>query len=167
MIPRILRNFNCFVNGIGYAGRVSEVEMPELKVKTEEYRGGGQDGNVELDVGIDTLTAKFTFGEYNSQILGLWGNLDGNAARIQLRGALQRDGETAVAMIVDMHGGFKTNTLGKWKAGDLSQNEAEMTIRYLKIQIGDDVPVEIDVDNMIRKNINGDQLISQRAAMGM
>ncbi len=134
MIPRVLRNFNSFVNGVGYAGRISEVELPELSVKTEEYRGGGMDGNVELDMGLETLTAKFNFGEYANQILGLWGNMDGNAARIQLRGALQRDGETAVPMTVDLHGGFKKNTLGTWKAGDLTQNEAEMSIRYLKFK---------------------------------
>jgi P2 family phage contractile tail tube protein len=167
MIPRVLRNFNTFVNGIGYAGRVSEVELPELAVKTEEHRGGGMDGVAELDMGLEALTAKFTFAEYANQIIGLWGNMDGNAARIQLRGALQRDGETAVPMIVDLHGGFKTNTLGTWKAGDLSQNEAEMSIRYLKIQIADTKVVEIDIDNMIRI-VNGvDQLASIRAAMGM
>ncbi|WP_179734783.1 phage major tail tube protein [Bradyrhizobium sp. Pa8] len=167
MIPRVLRNFNSFVNGVGYAGRISEVELPELSVKTEEYRGGGMDGNVELDMGLETLSAKFTFGEYANQILGLWGNMDGNAARIQLRGALQRDGETAVPMTVDLHGGFKKNTLGTWKAGDLTQNEAEMSIRYLKIQIQDTVVVEIDIDNMIRV-VNGvDQLASIRTAMGM
>ncbi|MCP1738601.1 P2 family phage contractile tail tube protein [Bradyrhizobium japonicum] len=167
MIPRVLRNFNSFVNGVGYAGRISEVELPELSVKTEEYRGGGMDGNVELDMGLETLTAKFTFGEHANQILGLWGNMDGNAVRIQLRGALQRDGETAVPMTVDLHGGFKKNTLGTWKAGDLTQNEAEMSIRYLKIQIQDTVVVEIDIDNMIRI-VNGvDQLASIRTAMGM
>ncbi|WP_047308777.1 phage major tail tube protein [Rhodopseudomonas palustris] len=167
MYPRVLRNFNTFINGVGYAGRVSEVELPELKVKTEEYRGGGMDGVAELDMGLEALSAKFTFGEYAESVLGLWGNLDGNAARIQLRGALQRDGEAAVPMIVDLHGGFKTSTLGSWKAGDLTQSENEMAIRYMKIQIGEAVVVEVDIDNMIRI-VNGvDQLLSQRAAMGM
>ncbi|WP_407156301.1 phage major tail tube protein [Bradyrhizobium sp. STM 3557] len=167
MIPRVLRNFNSFVNGVGYAGRISEVELPELNIKTEEYRAGGMDAPAELDLGMEVMTAKFTFGEYNTQILGLFGNMDGNASRVQLRGALQRDGETAVAMIVDLHGGFKSNTLNTWKAGDLTQNEATMTLRYLKIQIGDTVAVEIDVDNMIRL-VNGvDQLASIRTAMGM
>lgn len=70
-------------------------------------------------------------------------------------------------MTVDLHGGFKKNTLGTWKAGDLTQNEAEMSIRYLKIQIQDTVVVEIDIDNMIRI-VNGvDQLASIRTAMGM
>ncbi|BAM87692.1 phage major tail tube protein [Bradyrhizobium oligotrophicum S58] len=167
MIPRVLRNFNTFVNGTGWAGRVAEVELPDFQVKTEEYRGGGMDAPVELDMGLEVMTAKFTFGEYNTQILGLFGNMDGNAARVQLRGALQRDGETAVAMVVDLHGGFKGNTLGSWKAGDMTQNEAEMSLRYVKVQIGDTVAIEIDVDNMIRI-VNGvDQLASIRAAMGI
>ncbi len=167
MIPRVLRNFNAFVNGVGYAGRISEVELPELAVKTEEHRGGGMDGVAEIDMGLEVMTAKYTFAEYAKQVIGLWGNMDGNGARVQLRGALQRDNEAAIPMTVDIHGGFKTNTLGTWKAGDLASNEAVQTIRYLKIQMGDDVVVEIDIDNMIRIVDGVDQLASIRAAIGM
>ena len=167
MIPRVLRNFNVFVNGVGYAGRVTEVELPELSVKTEEHRAGGMDGVAELDMGLEAMSAKLTFAEYAAQVIGLWGNMDGNAARIQLRGALQRDGETAIPMIVDLHGGLKKNTPGSWKAGDLATNEVEMAVRYLKIVMADTTVVEIDIDNMIRI-VNGvDQLASIRAAMGM
>lgn len=167
MIPRVLRNFHCFVNGIGYAGRVTEVELPELSVKTEEHRGGGMDGPAELDMGLEVMTAKLTFAEYEKNIMGLWGKLDGNAARIQIRGAIQRDGETAIPCIVEFHGGFKKNTMGTWKAGDLATNEFEATLRYYKLTMGEDVIYEIDIDNM-KRIINGvDELASIRAAMGM
>jgi len=167
MLPRVLRNFNLFVNGIGYAGRVTEAELPELSVKTEEHRGGGMDGVAEIDLGMEALGAKLTFAEYVPDILKSFGKLDGNAVRIQLRGALQRDGEPAIACIVDLHGGFKKNGMGSWKAGDLATNEVEMSVRYYKLSIGGEDLIEVDVDNM-RRVIGGvDELASIRAAIGL
>lgn len=167
MIPRVLRNFNLFVNGIGYAGRVTEAELPEFVVKTEEHRAGGMDAPAEIDMGMEALSAKLTFAEYVADIFKSFGKMDGNAVRIQLRGALQRDGETAVALVVELHGGFKKNGLGSWKAGDMASNEVEMSCRYAKITLGGDELIEIDVDNMKRIVGGEDQLASIRAALGM
>jgi P2 family phage contractile tail tube protein len=167
MIPRVLRNFNVFVNGSGYAGRISEVELPELSIKAEEYRGGGQDGVVSIDLGLEAMSTKLTFGEYDTTALAMFGNMDGNATQLQFRGALQRDGETAIACVCDLHGGFTKSTMGTWKAGDLANLEMEGAIRYYKLTIGDTVVYQIDIDNMIRI-INGvDQLASIRSAIGM
>jgi len=167
MIPSVLRNFNAFVNGVGYAGRVTEAELPELKIKTEEHRAGGMDAPIDIDLGMEGMTAKLTFAEYTPEILGLFGKMDGNSARIQLRGALQRDGETAKACIVDLHGGFKSANMGSWKAGDLATSEHEMSVRYYKLRIADEDIIEIDIDNMIRKIRGIDELASIRDAIGM
>lgn len=166
MIPRVLRNFNLFVNGIGYAGRVTEAELPEFSVKTEEHRGGGMDAPAEIDLGMEGMTAKLTFAEYVAEIFKLFGKMDGNAVRIQLRGALQRDGEVAKALIVELGGGFKKNGMGSWKAGDMASNEVEMSLRYVKVTLDKDELIEIDVDNMIRKIGGVDELESIRAAIG-
>jgi P2 family phage contractile tail tube protein len=163
MIPRILRNFNVFVNGSGYAGLVSEAELPEIALKTEEHRGGGSDTPVELDLGTELMTAKITLAEYNPTIMGLVGTV----ARVQLRGALVRDNEAAVPMIVEMLGLFKRSGLGTWKAGDLASNEQDVSLRYIKITIADQVITEIDAENTVRIIAGVDQLASHRAAMGM
>jgi hypothetical protein len=165
MIPRVLRNFSAFVNGLGYLGRVTECELPDLKVKTEDHRGAGMDAPVEIDMGMEVLTAKLTFAEYIPDVMKQFGNL-GSETRIQIRGALQRDKEIAVPCVVEFNGGFKTATMGTWKTGDIAMFEAEASIRYYKLTIGTDVIYEIDVDNGIR-NIGGvDVLASIRAAIG-
>ena len=38
MLPKILKNFNVFVDGRGYAGKIDEITLPKLTIKTEEYR---------------------------------------------------------------------------------------------------------------------------------
>ena len=39
MLPKILKNFNAFVDGRGYAGRIDEISLPKLLIKTEEHYG--------------------------------------------------------------------------------------------------------------------------------
>ena len=49
--PRVLKGFNLFVDGRGYAGKVEELELPKLTIKTEEFRSGGMVAPVELGRG--------------------------------------------------------------------------------------------------------------------
>ncbi len=50
MLPKILRNFNVFVDGRGYAGKIDEITLPKLTIKTEEYRAGGMDIPINIDI---------------------------------------------------------------------------------------------------------------------
>jgi P2 family phage contractile tail tube protein len=38
MIPKILKNFNLYVDGRGYAGRVEEITLPKLTITTIKFR---------------------------------------------------------------------------------------------------------------------------------
>ena len=61
MLPKILKNFNAFVDGRGYAGRIDEISLPKLSIKTEEHRAGGMDIPVAIDMGMEKLEAELTF----------------------------------------------------------------------------------------------------------
>jgi Phage tail tube protein FII len=64
VLPKILRNFNVFVDGRGYAGKIDEITLPKLTIKTDEYRAGGMDIPINIDMGMEKLEADFTFSEY-------------------------------------------------------------------------------------------------------
>lgn len=163
-IPRILKNWNLFVNGIGYAGLCDEAELPEIKIKTEEHRAGGMDGSYEIDMGMETMTAKLTFAEYIADIL----RKVGVDCRFQLRGALRRDSDgQVVPVIVEIGGKFKSFTPGTWKAGDKATAEHEVAVDYLRWNQGGEDLIEIDVVNMIRKIGGVDQLSAIRVAIGV
>ena len=57
MLPRTLRNFSLFVDGTGYAGKVTELTLPTLTIQNEEYRAGGLDAPIAIDMGMEALTA--------------------------------------------------------------------------------------------------------------
>ena len=53
MLNDILKNMSLFVDGRGYAGNVDELNLPKLALKTEEFRGGGMDAPIEIDMGME------------------------------------------------------------------------------------------------------------------
>ena len=87
MLPRTLRNFQLSVDGVGYAGRVTELTLPTLTIATEEYRAGGLDAPVEIDMGMEALTASFTLAEYDLDVLKRFGLYNQNDVEVTARGA--------------------------------------------------------------------------------
>lgn len=165
-LPKKLKSYTCFVDGIGYAGRVAELEPPKLTLKTEEYRGGGMDFPVDVDMGMEKLDATLTFAEYTPEIFARLGLVDGNLTAVTLRGSIQAKGDDE-EVIIALRGMFKEMDPGTWKAGDDSTLKSVINAHYYKLTISGQDVVEIDLENMIRI-INGkDQLASRRKALGL
>lgn len=106
MLPKILKNFNVYVDGRGYAGRVEEVTLPKLTIKTEEYQGGGMTAPVEIDLGLEKLEMDLTFAEYDKELFKLFGLTDGSEVALTIRGAMQGQGET-LPVVVNVRGGVQ------------------------------------------------------------
>jgi uncharacterized protein len=166
-IPRVLKNFSLFVDGRGLAGTISTLTLPTLTTKMEEFRGGGMDAPVDIDMGMEKLETSFELFDYEENVLSLYGLADGAATQVTARGALRRDGEAAVPMVVNMTGVIKEMDPGDWEAGEQTSMTCSMALRYLKITIGSRVVVEIDKVNMIRRINGADQLESIRTAIGV
>jgi uncharacterized protein len=166
MLPKILKNFNAFVDGRGYAGRIDEITLPKLVIKTEEHRAGGMDIPVAIDMGMEKLEAELTFAEYDREIFRLFGLVSGNPISLTLRGGLQASGE-AEAVVINLRGQIKEIDAGTWKAADKTTLKCTFAASYYKLTIGRHELIEIDAENMVRK-INGiDQMASLRSTLGI
>lgn len=166
-MPRVLKNMNLFVDGRGYAGRIDEMELPKLTLKTEEHRAGGMDLPVEVDLGMEKLEAAMTFSDYDPEIFRFFGLLDGETTQITARGAIQRQGEEAIPVVVNVRGGWKEIDPGTWKPGDKATLKASVAVLYYKLAIGGEELVEIDAQNLVRTVGGKDQMASIRSAIGM
>lgn len=166
MIPKILKNFNLFVDGRGYVGRCEEVTPPKLTIKTEEFRGGGLDTPVMMDMGMEKLEASFTLVEYDSDVLKQFGLIDGNSVQLTLRGAMQDDQNTS-SIVINLHGRYTEMDMGKFSAGEKATLACTLSARYYSLQIDNATLIEIDVDNMTRVIDGNDQLQAVRDAIGM
>ena len=166
MIPKILKNFNLFIDGRGYAGKVEEVNLPKLNVKTEEFRAGGMDSPALIDMGIEKLESTFTLLEYDKDILKQFGVISGNVAQVTLRGAMQ-DESSVSQVVVKMRGMYTEIDMGKISAGEKGTLQCTLVCRYYALEIDGEKLIEIDIDNMTRIIGGQDKLIDMRKALGI
>jgi P2 family phage contractile tail tube protein len=114
MLPKILKNFNAFVDGKGFAGRIDEIQLPKLTLKTEEFRAGGMDVPVQVDLGMEKMEAELTFAEYDPDLFRLFGIVGNSGISITLRGGMQSTGN-AEPVVINLRGIIKELDAGTWK----------------------------------------------------
>lgn len=169
MLPKTLKNFQLFIIGSGYAGRVDEVNLPKLTRKMEDHMAGGMNVPIEIDMGMEKIECDFTLCEYSPEVLKAWGAINHAGVGVRLMGAVERDDgslETSTIEVV-LNGRWKEHEFGAIKKGDKATLKVMMACTYYKLSIDGEELIEIDAVNMIEK-INGvDRLASQRRAIGL
>jgi Bacteriophage tail tube protein len=166
MIPKILKNFNLFVDGTHYAGLVDELSLPKLALKTEEHRAGGMDIPIDFDMGMEKLDCDFTLCEYRPEVLAQLGIYNNPIIPLNFKGAL--NDETGVIPVeVEIRGTWRDMEMGSWKAGDKATLKVSITGRYYKLTIDGNDVVEIDSENLLRSIGGTDQLAEVRTAIGL
>lgn len=163
----VRKNLNLFVDGKGYAGQVEEFSAPKLTSKMEEFRAGGMDAPVELKMGTEKLEASFTLIAYDRSVLALFGVAAGSVVPFVLREALESFDGTVTAVVHTMRGRIKEIDPGASKSGDKPALQVSCALTYYKLQHGDVVVQEIDVENMVHMVNGTDVLAAQRAALAI
>ncbi|HYD66995.1 phage major tail tube protein [Azospirillum sp.] len=167
-LPRVLKNLNLFMDGIGYAGRVDEVTLPKLSIKAVEHRAGGMDLPVQLDMGLTAMEIAMVLSDFEPEVFRSFGLLDSAGTPITVRGAFQAQGSADVlAVSIAMRGGWKTLDAGKWKPGEKSILTVTGALSYYKLMVGSETLVEIDAVNMVRIIDGVDQMKAMRDAIGL
>lgn len=164
MLPRVLRGFNVYLDGENFIARVTECTLPTLNLQVAEFRAGGLDAPVDLDMGMEKLDVQFTIAEYTPSIIRQFGLLTADR-QLVVRGALQRQGEAAVKFAVRLQGGIKTLERPALSQGEPGSLQVTINCNsYIEEQDGQE-DVNIDILNF-RRVIGGvDQLETIRAAL--
>lgn len=163
----VLKNLTLWVDGRGMAGQVQEVDPPKLTLKTEDFMGGGMVAPLKVTMGMEAMEASFSLIAYNKDVLALFGVVEGSDVPLTIRGALESFDGTVTPVVMTMRGKVTEQDPGTWKPGDVPSLKNTMALAYYKLQHGDTVVHEIDVENMVCV-INGvDTLAEMRAALGL
>ena len=88
----------------GYAGQTSEFNAPKITLKTEEYRGGGMDAAIDIEMGMEKLTCDFSMESYDRNVLALVGLTNGNDIQITAREVLESYDGTVTPIVHIMRG---------------------------------------------------------------
>jgi P2 family phage contractile tail tube protein len=167
-LPRKLINFALFVDGVSYRGEVPEVKLPELSRKLEDYRAGGMDGEIALDMGQEKMEAEIKGAGFLDGLTAKWGSRRHDAVMLRFAGSLARDDEGgSQACEALMRGRLAKLDTGSQKAGDMTEQNYTYALSYYKLTVGGRVHFEIDLVNMICIVDGEDILANVRADLGI
>ncbi len=165
-LPKILKNFNMFVTGVGFAGRVDTIELPKLNMQFEEHRAGGMDAPASIDMGMEGIECSFESAEHDPAVFSQFGIQNGAAVQLQFRAA-NRDDFTTEEYEVWVNGAYSSLDPGTLKAGDKTPLKATVVARYYRLTVSGAVLIEIDIENMLRIIDGTDVLEEIRAVLLM
>ena len=167
-MPRKLKNLNLFNDGNTYIGQVAEVTLPKLARKTEDYRGGGMNGPVASDLGMEKLEMKWTASGYIESLLAQWGKQTVSGVLLRFAGALQADDSAEVTSLeVTVRGKHTELDFGKAEAGGKTEIQVSSALSYYKLNLNGQTIIEIDFVNMIEIVDGTDLMADVRTALGL
>lgn len=167
-LPSKLKHFNVFNDGNNFQGMVSEITLPKLTRKMEDYRASGMNGTIKLDHGQEAMSMEATYGGLMMSVLKQWGIQTHDGVQMRFAGAYQAEGsKTYDAVEVVIRGRHSEFDFGNAKPGDDTPFKVKTELSYYKLIINGEDIIEIDVINMIEK-VNGvDLLAAARTAIGL
>jgi len=167
-LPRKLKNFNLFNDANSFQGLVPSVTLPKLARKMEAYRGGGMDGEVDIDLGQEKLDMEWVAAGFNLDVMKQYGNVGAAGILLRFNGAYQEDINCAVqAVQVVVRGRHAELDMGEQKTAEGGDTKIKSSLSYYKLSVDNQDVIEIDLLNFIFI-VNGvDQLAAQRQAMGL
>lgn len=168
MLPKKLKNFNLFGDGNNWQGQVPTLTLPELGRNMEEYRGGGMDGPVEIDMGQNLIELQWTAAGMIADIFNDYGTPIHDASLLRFTGSYESD-ETGEVMATEVvvRGRHKTIAMGDVEAGGQNQIQTTTTCSYYKLTVGGTELIEIDLPGMVFKVRGVDRLAERRTALGL
>ena len=167
MIPQTLFNTNMFIAGQSLQGDVPSLSLPKVTVKTEEYRGGGMDAPVAMDMGLEKLESSFATNGIRRAVLKYFGAFDQTGFDASFRGAFKGQKGAITAVVATLRGGLREVDPGEWSAGSKAEFKYAVDVTYYKLEIDGRVMFEIDPINCVRVIDGVDQLADVRNALGL
>lgn len=167
-LPSKLKNCILFNDGVSLAGETGEIKLPKLGRQMEEWRGGGMNAPVKLDLGMQGLELEWEVGGLLKQAIRQFGLPTFDGAQLRFVGAYQND-ETGSADSVEVtiRGRHEEIDMGSQKGGEDTKTNVKTACAYYKLTINGYVEMEIDIINMIEIVDGVDRLADQRRALGV
>jgi len=167
-LPKKLKDFNLFGDGNSWQGQIQELSIPKLTRKMEEYRGGGMDGSLEIDMGQEKIEFEWTAAGLIENIFHGYGTTKHDNNLLRFVGAYESDEtQDVVSVEVVARGRHKTIDMGTAKAGDSNSIKVTTTCSYYKLVVGGKTIIEVDVPGYVFIVNGEDRLAEKRAALGI
>lgn len=163
MLPKIIKDAILSVDGIGYAGRVENIDWPKLARKMEEYRAGGMNGPVEIDMGGEKLEMSFEAAEQDGELISQYGVCSINGIRFRINASAESDNPDCASDGIEVigTGRFREIELGSYKGGDVQKTKYAVALATFKYSRNSRTIIDIDYANNIFV-VDGVDLLEKR-----
>jgi len=144
-LPRILKSFNVFTDGLNKDGVLMTVKRPDIKFKTEDYTPGGGMGEFTVIHGIEKLELELTSKGFDLELFkSISHKINGNLLRYQ--GALHKeDEETYQTLVGEARGRIIETTRSEDKAAEGGEQTFKYALTYWKETVDGEVVFEADL----------------------
>ncbi|MDR2008097.1 MAG: phage major tail tube protein [Alphaproteobacteria bacterium] len=167
-IPKILKDFAVYIDGTRYAGQVSEIELPKITIKKEDYRVGYM--NVPITMGLEPMECTITMTEQVKGIFLLMGMLNNNSGSlVSFRGYQEGEGglDASNSIEIQMRGVFTEYDMGTAKKGDVPSYKLKIALQQYIYKQDNVELISIDPYTNTFKVGETDQLVSSKKALGI
>ena len=166
-MPRILKAFNLFIDGMNQHGIVADVTRPKIARKTEDYTPGGGMMEMTIVFGFEKLEMEITSKGFDADLLrSMSSSINGRLIRYQ--GALQQDdSETYQHLKGEARGRIIEADPGSDKQGEGGEHKFKIALVYWKETLDGQEILELDV--LGNKAVFGgkDERAELRKALGL
>ena len=168
MLPRILKNFNTFIDTHNWVGVAESITIPKITKKTDDYRGAGMIGDVALAMGYEKLEGEIKYAGFDVKQyrqLGVCGTSD---LPVRYVGVYERqDNCTTQNVEIYMRGQALELDPGESKNGERTEITMTYNFSYYRMEVDGVVQVELDFINGIEKFGDTDLAEAIRELLGL
>ena len=163
----IFQDFTVWINDVGKLGEAPSFQPPELNIQTEEFRGGGMDGSVEVPMGIEKIEFDFDLHTWDED---MWENLGYGPGSMDVpvtfRGYLLTPGGTEKGVIIETRALLKSIKTNKVEAGKKVDMTIHLAANYYRQEINGTTHTEIDLFNKVTIIGGKDKSANARRILG-
>jgi P2 family phage contractile tail tube protein len=166
-ITYVLRKFIVYVDGFGKLGEGENCKLPVMEVTTEDFRGGGMDTPIKIDLVTTPLVMEFKLSSFDPQVYTKWGLYPGQEIQYTVRGSLAHQDGNPFAAIAGCRGNLHKVESDNFEPNRKVMHTFTVNLTYYKLTVGESPIYEIDIING-RRIVNGvDQLRPDHIALGL
>ncbi len=166
-MSNILRNCIVHVDGRPKLGEMEECRLPVPEINLDEYRAGGFDAPIDIDLGMKKLDVEYTLFSVDPASMTLFGLYPGNLVPLDIYGHLVGESGASRRVWAHMDCMLIKCDLGTWTPGKRAMLKVHANVRFMQLMHGNQEIYYIDIVNGIRR-INGvDITADMRANLGI
>lgn len=164
--PEKLKQADLYIDG-RWCAEHTAVTLPKLNRKLEEFRGGGMNRPVKVDMGGEALEAEWTCGGWVREIIRGFGATSIDGQRMRFVASVQDDSTGAVHSWEAVIGGrHEEIDMGEAKPGEDTEMKGKTAVAFFSLTRDGEELVYIDVLGMIERYGGTDIMAAHRTALG-